>query len=109
MSDFLCSVYGIPLTPNHLPERPEGIFCTVIKPADSSSWSSQEDTQPRGMRRPIQDNGPFASRDYRYYNGGASNQGTVHVEVVLLQVMAQVISTDICVLPMEIEIRLKFF
>ena len=73
MSDFLCSVYGIPLTPNHLPERPDGIFCTVIKPAESSR-SLKEETQP-GMRRPIQDNGPFASRDYRYYNQGASNQG----------------------------------
>ena len=73
MSDFLCSVYGIPLTPNHLPERPDGIFCTVIKPAESSR-SLKEETQP-GMRRPTQDNGPFASRDYRYYNQGASNQG----------------------------------
>lgn len=77
MSDFLCSVYGIPLTPNHLPERPDGIFCTVIKPVESSR-SLQEETQP-GMRRPIPDNGPFASRDYRYYNQGASNQGAVPI------------------------------
>ena len=78
MSDFLCSVYGIPLTPNHLPERPDGIFCTVFKPADSSR-SNQEEAQPRGTRRPMQDNGPFASRDYRYYNGGASNEGAIHM------------------------------
>ena len=77
MSDFLCSVYGIPLTPNHLPERPDGMFCTVIKPAESSR-SVQEETQPR-MRKPMQDNGPFASRDYRYYNQGASNQGAVPI------------------------------
>ena len=82
MSDFLCSVYGIPLTPNHLPERPDGIFCTVIKPAESSR-SLREETQP-GMRRPIQDNGPFASRDYRYYGQGASNQGAVSVFIAIV-------------------------
>lgn len=81
ISDVLCSVYGIPLTSNHLPERPDGVFCTVIKPIDSKGWSSKEETQPRYSRRPVEDNGPFASRDYRYYNGGArsedfsSNQG----------------------------------
>lgn len=38
----------------------------------------QVETQPR-MSRPMQDNGPFASRDYRYYNQGASNQGAVPI------------------------------
>lgn len=75
MSDFLCSVYGIQLTPNHLPERPEGDFCAVVN-APENSRLSQQDTRPRGGRRPVEDNGPFASRDYRYSSGGASNQGT---------------------------------
>ena len=77
MSDFLCSVYGIPFTPNHLPERPDAIFCTVMKPAEGSR-SLQEETQPR-MRRPMENNEPFASRDYRYFNQGASNQGAVPI------------------------------
>ena len=55
------------------------IFCAVIKPAESSR-SLQEETQP-GMRRPIQDNGPFALRDYHYYNQGASNEGAVPIFV----------------------------
>lgn len=83
MSDFLCSVYGIPLTPSHVPERPEGSFCTVIKPPENS-WSSQQETQPRGTRQPVEGNGPFASRDYRYHNGGASNQGTT-VQMYILK------------------------
>lgn len=41
----------------------------------------QEETQPR-MSRPMQDNGPFASRDYRYYNQGASNQGAVPIFIL---------------------------
>lgn len=75
MSDFLCSVYGIPLTPKHLPERPEGSFCTVIK-APENNRPLQEDSLRRGLRRPMEDNGPFAARDYHYHNTGASNQGT---------------------------------
>lgn len=75
VSDFLSSVYGIPLTPNYLPERPDGVFCTVIKPTDSKDWSFQEEAPPRHTRRPVQDNGPFASRDYRYYIGGVNSQG----------------------------------
>ncbi|CAH3119717.1 unnamed protein product [Pocillopora meandrina] len=75
ISDFLCSVYGIPLTPNHVPERPDGVFCTVIKPADSKGSSSREETQPRYSNRPVEDNRPFASRDYCYSNGGARSKG----------------------------------
>lgn len=68
-------MYGIPLTPNYLPERPDEVFCTVIKPTDRKDWSFQKEAPPRHTRRPVQDNGPFASRDYRYYNGGANSQG----------------------------------
>lgn len=82
LSDFLCSVYGIPLTENHLPERPEGSFGTVIK-APENSWSSQEETHPRGSRRSEEDNGPFAARDYRYYRGGASSEGTLYKDEIL--------------------------
>ena len=83
MSDFLCSVYGIPLTENHLPERPEGSFGTVIK-APENSWSSQAETHPRGSRRSEEDNGPFAARDYRYFHGGASSEGTRAREILFL-------------------------
>ena len=34
MADFLCPVYSILLTPTHVPERPEGSFCTVVNPSE---------------------------------------------------------------------------
>lgn len=30
MADFLCPHYNVPLTVKHVPERPEGSFCTVL-------------------------------------------------------------------------------
>ncbi|XP_068733037.1 protein maelstrom homolog [Montipora capricornis] len=73
MSDFLCSVYGIPLTPNHLPERPEGSFGAAIQPPENS-WASRKETRSRGPRQAVDDNQTFRSRDYRYPNRGASSE-----------------------------------
>ncbi|KAK2566847.1 Protein maelstrom-like protein [Acropora cervicornis] len=70
MSDFLCSVYGIPLTPSHLPERPEGAFGTAIH-APEISWSTQKERHFRDTGQSMEDNRAFASRDY-YCNGGAT-------------------------------------
>ncbi|XP_031552805.1 protein maelstrom homolog [Actinia tenebrosa] len=42
MADFLCPHYNVPLSVNHVPERPEGSFCTVL--------SGQENNTVNGSR-----------------------------------------------------------
>jgi hypothetical protein len=36
MADFLCPHYDVPLTIKHVPERPEGSFCTVLSMNDNN-------------------------------------------------------------------------
>ena len=82
MSDFLCSVYGIPLTPSHLPERPEGAFGTAIH-APEISWSTQKERHSRDTGQSMEDNRAFASRDY-YCNGGATALGIRFPDICIL-------------------------
>lgn len=82
MSDFLCSVYGIPLTPSHLPERPEGAFGTAIH-APEISWSTQKERHSRDTGQSMEDNRTFAPRDY-YSNGGATALGIRFPDICIL-------------------------
>lgn len=82
MSDFLCSVYGIPLTPSHLPERPEGAFGTAIH-APEISWSTQKERHSRDTGQSMEDNRAFAPRDY-YCNGGATALGMRFPDICIL-------------------------
>ena len=81
MSDFLCSVYGIPLTPSHLPERPEGAFGTAIC-APEISWSAQKERHSRDTGQSMEDNRAFAPRDY-YCNGGATALGIIFQNICI--------------------------
>lgn len=38
LSDFLCAAFGIEMTSNHLPERPDGESCTVVTPKLPDSY-----------------------------------------------------------------------
>lgn len=82
MSDFLCSVYGIHLTPSHLPERPEGAFGTVIH-APEGSWSTHKERHSRGTGQSMEDNGAFAPKDF-YCNGGATPLGIILPDISIL-------------------------
>ncbi|XP_015749095.1 PREDICTED: uncharacterized protein LOC107328869, partial [Acropora digitifera] len=75
-------VYGIPLTPSHLPERPEGAFGTAIH-APEISWSTQKERHSRDKGQSMEDNRAFAPRDY-YCNGGATALGIRFPDICIL-------------------------
>ena len=75
MSDLLCPIYNIPLTSCHLPERPEGTYCTVLKPAQYGEERSRQRQQAATASRggaAWEDNGPYGAQDYRYKEEGVS-------------------------------------
>ncbi|XP_048588733.1 protein maelstrom homolog [Nematostella vectensis] len=63
MADFLCPKYEITLTPSHVPERPEGTFCTTLNEPGLAPMTLRA---PPGRGSTTTSNDPFPSRDYRY-------------------------------------------
>ncbi|KAK3718270.1 hypothetical protein QZH41_013179 [Actinostola sp. cb2023] len=45
MADFLCPHYNVVLTTRHMPERPEGTFCTVLTTNDNTKRSNNTSTE----------------------------------------------------------------